>query len=93
MKEFYDRYSTRYYCDRCGTPIEIESNSFYEFAGVEDPNFWCPSCEDLPQAEIFGTPAKDLPKELHLPKGFVCRIVPLAEPGDVKNWNIIYRPF
>jgi hypothetical protein len=93
MKNFYDRYSTRYYCDRCGTPIEIESDSFYEFVGIEDSNFWCPSCEDLPKAEIFGTPARDLPKELYLPKGFVCRVVPLAEPDDVKNWSIIYRPF
>ena len=44
-------------------------------------------------AVTFGTPARDLPQELSLPKGFLCRNVPLAEPADVKNWNVIYRPF
>ena len=93
MKAFYDRYSTRYYCDRCGTPIEVESESFYWFSGPDNPGFWCPVCEDLPMAVMLGTPARDLPQELSLPKGFLCRNVPLAEPADVKNWNVIYRPF
>lgn len=104
MKDRYDLRATKYICNRskCGTIIEIESESFYWFGrmpdGVsysptDDPNFWCPSCNDFPLAEILGSPADDLPLELQHPKGFVCHIVPKAEPSDVEKWNMLYRPF
>lgn len=93
MKATYDRCKTRYVCTRCRTPIDIESDTFHWFSGPDDSAFWCPTCEDLPRADFLGTPAENLPTELQLPKNFVCRIVPLAEPGDVKSWNLLYRPY
>ncbi len=93
VKHVYDKAATRYYCDRCGTPIEIESETFYEFSGPDDPNFWCPSCEDLPHAVLRGVSAEGLPRELALPKGFSCRLVPYAQPGTAENSNILYRPY
>ena len=64
MIEKYDLAVTWYRCTRCRTPIEVPSDSFYRFSGAEDPAFWCPTCEDMPQAAIVGTPAADLPPEL-----------------------------
>ena len=93
MKRIYDNAVTRYYCKRCRTPIDVESDSFYWFSSPDDPAFWCPACEDLPQAEVLGTPAKDLPTQLILPQGFVCRPVPLVEPSEVRNANLLYRPY
>jgi hypothetical protein len=93
MKAAYDRYETRYICTRCNTPINVASDTFHWFSGPDDPAFWCPTCEDLPRADFPGTPAHDLPAQFQLPKDFTCRIVPLAEPGDVKEWNLLYRPY
>lgn len=104
MKDRYDHRATKYICNRsnCGTTIEIESESFYWFGrmpdGVsysptDDSNFWCPSCDDFPRAEIIGTPADDLPARLQLLKDFECHIVPKAEPSDVEKWNLLYRPY
>lgn len=93
MKEIYDRRETRYICERCKTPINVESDTFHWFSGPEDPSFWCPTCEDLPSADVVGTPAQDLPTQLQLPKDFLCRIVPLAEPRDVQQWNMLHRPY
>ncbi len=93
MKETYDRCETRYVCTRCKTPINVGSDTFYWFSGTDDPAFWCPTCEDLPMAEMLGMPAEDLPAQLQLPKGFICRMVPLAEPNDVNQWNLLYRPY
>lgn len=93
MKNKYDHNATLYACRRCKSPIEIESDSFYWFHGPDDSNFWCPTCEDLPQAEIAGHPAGDLPIELLLPKQFTCRIVPLLEPHEIDNGNNLYRPY
>ena len=93
MIEKYDLAVTWYRCTRCRTPIEVPSDSFYRFSGAEDPAFWCPTCEDMPQAAIVGTPAADLPPELQLPNGFVLRSVPSAKPGDVFTWNVLFRPY
>jgi hypothetical protein len=93
MKNSYDHNVTLYKCRRCNSPLEIESNSFYWFCGLDDANFWCPACEDLPQAEIVGHPAENLPIDLVLPKGFTLKIMPLLEPHEVDNGNILYRPY
>ncbi len=93
MIERYDLAVTCYCCDRCGTPIQVPSDEFYWFAGPEDSAFWCATCEDMPQASIVGCPAADLPPEIQLPKGFVLCAVPSAEPGDVSNWNVLFRPY
>ena len=93
MKATYDRYETRYICTRCNTPINVASDTFHWFSGTDDPAFWCPTCEDLPSADFLGTPAHDLLAQFQLLKDFTCRIVPLAEPGDVKQWNLLYRPY
>lgn len=93
MIEKYDLAVTCYRCARCETPIQVPSDELYWFAGPEDSAFWCPICEDMPQATIVGCPAADLPPELQLPKGFVLRPVPSAEPGDVSRWNVLLRPY
>ena len=93
MKENYDRRQTRYTCARCKTPINVDSDMFHWFSGPDDPAFWCPTCEDLPRADLIGTPAEELPMQLQLPKDFTCKIVPLAEPGNVKQWNLQHRPY
>ncbi len=93
MKNKYDHNVTLYKCQRCGSPIEIESDSFYWFNGPDDSNFWCPACEDLPQAAVVGQPAGDLPIELLLPKQFTCKIVPVLEPHELDNGNILFRPY
>ena len=93
VKDKYFRSLSLYECRRCGMPIEVESDQFYEFSGPDDPNFWCPNCQDLPQADIIGTPAEQLPAELPLPKGFTVKTVPFAEPTDVDTWNEKFKPY
>jgi hypothetical protein len=93
VKDKYFRSLSLYECRRCHMPIEVESEQFYWFGGPDDPNFWCPNCQDLPQADIIGAPAEQLPAELHLPKGFTIMIVPPAEPADVKTWNAKFKPY
>src|SRR5947209_57701 len=93
MKDRYDLSVTKYRCKRCGTPIDVESDSFYYFSGPDDSSFWCPTCEDLPQADTVGDPAEDLPSELQLLKGFVLKAVPCAEMPNVEKWNLLYRPY
>lgn len=93
MKRVYDNDITRYYCKRCRTPIEVESDRSYWFTGPDDPEFWCSACQDLPQAETLGTPAENLPTRFLLPKGFLCRPVPLVELSEIRNANLLYRPY
>ncbi len=93
MKDRYDLSVTRYRCKRCDTTIDVDSDTFYYFGGVDDQSFWCPSCEDLPQAEIVGVPAEELPTELQLLKGFCLTPVPPAEMPDVETWNLLYRSY
>jgi hypothetical protein len=96
MREKYDRGITKYVCSRskCGMPIEIESTSLYEFAGPDDPAFWCLKCNDLPHAELVGRPAADLPPKLQLRQGFVLLHVPRLDPSDdLDSANLLYRPY
>lgn len=93
MKDIYNHNVTLYKCKRCNTTFEIESDSFHWFQSADDAHFWCPACEDMPQAEIVGHAAENLPLELLLPKNFTCRIVPLLEPREIDNANILYRPY
>ncbi len=93
MKDKYDLCVTKYSCRRCRTPIDVESETFYWFSGPYDPAFWCPACEDLPQADAVGVPAAELPIELQLSKGFCVRAVPPAEMPDVDSWNLLYRSY
>ncbi len=94
MRNRYDRAVTRYICKRCDTPIEVPSDTFYEFAGEEDSACWCPSCEDLPAADIDGVPAHELPNQLPLQHGFTLQSMPRIEPGeDSKDANLQYRPY
>jgi len=95
MQDRYDLRVTKYFCTRCGTPIDVPSDSFYWFGGTNDPAFWCPTCEDFPRADYPGIPAEDVPRELHVgkDKGFPLRSVPTAEPSDVNDWNLLYRPY
>lgn len=96
MREKYDLCTTKYICSRtkCAMPIEIESTSLYEFAGPDDPAFWCLKCDDLPQAELVGRAAADLPPKLQLRHGFVLLHVPRLEPSDdLDSANLLYRPY
>jgi hypothetical protein len=96
MRQRYNLCITKYICGRhgCGSPIELESASLYEFAGPDDPAFWCPKCEDLPHAELVGWPATDLPPRLQLPQGFVLFHVPRFKPTeDLDSANLLYRPY
>ena len=96
MRHRYDLAVTRYICDRqrCKAPIDVPSDSFYEFSGPDDPAFWCPSCQDLPRARLVGIPAKELPPQLPLLNGFTLCSVPRLEPSDDPDAaNLIYRPF
>ena len=93
MKAKYEDARTRYYCGRCNYPIEVECDSFYEFSGPNDPNFWCPNCEDLPRAMLAGVRATSLPQELRLRDRFTLHIVPTAEPGDIRAYGLLYKPY
>ena len=93
MKDKYCRRLSLYECRRCHMPIEVASDRLYWFSGPDDPHFWCPNCQDLPQADLVGTPAEELPAELPLHKGFTLKIVPPAEPSDVEKWNEIFHPY
>ena len=96
MRHRYDLAVTRYICDRarCKTTLDVPSDTFYEFAGPNDPAFWCPSCEDLPMARPVGVPATDLPVQLPLLNGFTMHSVPRLEPSDDPSAaNLIYRPY
>ena len=96
MRNRYDLRVTRYICDRhrCKTPIDVESDTFYEFTGPNDPAFWCPRCEDLPKAVLVGTPATALPSHLPLLNRFTLYPVPRLEPSDdVESANLMYRPY
>ena len=86
MKAQYEDGRTRYLCERCHYPIEVEGDSFYEFSGPEDLNFWCPNCQDLPRASLVGVAATSLPLELRLQDRFTLHIVPTAEPGDIRSY-------
>src|SRR6266481_10189618 len=96
MRHQYDLCVTRYICDRpkCQTPIDIPSETLYEFSGVGDSYFWCPTCEDLPSARLLGAPACELPQKLQLLQQFVLQPVPRLEPSDdVNSGNLMYRPY
>ena len=93
MKDRYDLCVTKYRCKRCGTPINVESDTFYYFSGPDDSSFWCPACENLPQADAVGVAAEELPTELQLLKGFCLTAVPPAEMPDVDSWNLLYRSY
>jgi hypothetical protein len=96
MREKYDLCITKYICSRskCGMPIEIASTSLYEFAGPDDPAFWCLKCNDLPLAEPVGRPASDLPPKLQLRQGFGLLHVPRLKPSDdLDSANLLYRPY
>jgi hypothetical protein len=96
MREKYDLCVTKSFCSRskCGMPIEIESTSLYEFAGPDDPAFWCLKCNDLPHAQLVGRPAADLPSKLQFQHGFVLSHVPRLElADDPDSSNLFYRPY
>ena len=96
MRQRYDLPITRYICDRrnCQTPIDVPSDTLYEFASAEDSYFWCPTCEDLPHARLLGTPAPSLPQNLQLLQQFVLQPVPRLEPSDdLDSANLMYRPY
>lgn len=96
MTSQYELEITLYRCARCGTSLRVESDSFYWFSGPDDPEFWCPSCEDLPIATLVGIPAQDLPEVLSLPRGFALRPVPDIESDnarDIEEANQLYRPY
>jgi hypothetical protein len=96
MRQRYDLSITRYICDRknCQTPIDIPSDTLYEFAGIGDSYFWCPKCEDLPSARLLGALASSLPQKLQLFNQFVLQPVPLLEPADdLNSANLMYRPY
>ena len=97
MREKYDLCITKYICSRskCGMPIEIASTSLYEFAGPDDPAFWCLKCNDLPLCE---SPSADqlqtCPPKLQLRQGFGLLHVPRLEPSDDLDFaNLLYRPY
>lgn len=96
MRHRYDLSITRYICDRskCKAPIDIPSDTLYEFASADDSHFWCPACECEPWARLLGTPASGLPQKLQLPKQFVLQPVPRLDPSDdLDSSNLIYRPY
>lgn len=96
MRYRYDLSITRYICDRpnCKTPIDIPSDTLYQFAGADDSHFWCPACGCEPWARLLGTFASQLPQKLQLPKQFVLQPVPRLDPSyDVDSGNLIYRPY
>jgi len=93
MRDKYDLAETRYVCRRCKGLINVPSDGFYWFSSTADPNFWCATCEDLPQADVLGRPADEIPHELQLPKGFILRAVPRVEPQEVHEANLLYRPY
>ncbi len=96
MKSRYDLSVTRYICDRprCKTLIDIPSDTLYEFVGIDDSHFWCPTCEDLPYASLLGAAASQLPEKLQLPQQFVLRPVPRLDPSDDPDAsNLMYRPY
>lgn len=95
MKNRYDLRVTRYQCKRsaCGAPIDVESDQFYWFSGPDDLAFWCSNCQDLPQAEIVGAPAENLPASLQVVKGFELKMVPPVRPGDSAKYNLLFRPY
>lgn len=93
MQGRYDLRWTRYICARCNVPIEVASESYYEFLSADDPSFWCSACNDLPRARSVGTPADTLPVSLQLPKSFVLSIVPKAQFWDREQANLLFRPY
>jgi hypothetical protein len=94
MLQRYELSATRYICTRCKTTIDVPSDSFYEFSGEMDPNFWCAVCQDFPRAEIVGCPAQNLPRGLQLLKAFEIFSVPRLEPADDNDSaNLLYRPY
>ena len=92
----YELDLTFYECDRCGTSLRVRSDYLYWFSGPDDPEFWCPSCEDLPIASLVGIPAQDLPEALSLFNEFTLRPVPDIKSGevrDIEDANQLYRPY